>query len=889
MDALLKDDLSSIVAVSFPSIETDVVDKMVSFTNSLQEDITSRRLFGQLGSPWEFNLRDVFRWCELMVTESQTGTEGAAHFVDAIFVDRFRSKVDREMARKKFRTFFLTDIPPISYDFNIFHHFIQIGNVKSPRHLSNETDSYFGGAFQRTEPDILRTLQRPMETVARCVNMNWPCLLVGGTSSGKSTILRVLSESMNITLEEMPLTPSSDVSDLLGSFEQIDCEEWNRFLEQGIASLYRGSCRCLVNNNDQLHLLGKIINMYNLFTELRSQRNSDNPSRFVEESAITYDLIELFKNATTICEHFGTFAKKRVADVVNLFERLRERKVNSIDGGGVFRWVDGILVNSMLKGHWLHLENANLCTSSVLDRLNPLMEVGGELILTECGAFGDDNASGARIIKPHPNFRLFLSMKPSLGDVSRAMRNRCIEVCLLSEGGSEEAVDTEKNVNSFRITSSTLDSINCLQRLGVGLVSTAKKILLKYQGEVELVKSVNDEFVSKFSIQRVAEISMSLLAFGYQIDFALSVAQNLVYGTTEYVNELNNLFIAPASESDILFRHVRFWPMRVHYPLHAQILLNARVLELVITWEKIGKLPDGFLFLNSCLPLDSTSIYDKFEEYRMKSYSFHRSLLNLSLGNFLKSSVKVDRDLCIYYLSIISKKHLPLAKGVLEYLKSIERTEISNTMLNRVAQRVEEVATFHQLKYGKWDGSFPSVIEVSYMIAKGIADCRNFTCEITPFLFHLFEALDNLISYWSSSCFNAIANVDVSLLKHLILQRDKFWSFLRNASFVPPRNSSSFLNFDEEGFFVHLRWFNKVWTKFHKVHVRFDEDGSCKRTQLVFEAFQERLRSLTGVLSTSSDILWKKGGHPKVPFKAKYWEARHKLEVRFQQYTVIVD
>jgi len=47
--------------------------------------------------------------------------------------------------------------------------------------------------------------------------------------------------------------------------------------------------------------------------------------------------------------------------------------------------VDGILVSAMEKGYWLHLKNVNFCPSSVLDRLNPLMESDGELILTECG------------------------------------------------------------------------------------------------------------------------------------------------------------------------------------------------------------------------------------------------------------------------------------------------------------------------------------------------------------------------------------------------------------------------------------------------------------------------------------------------------------------------
>ena len=54
---------------------------------------------------------------------------------------------------------------------------------------------------------------------------------------------------------------------------------------------------------------------------------------------------------------------------------------------------------------------------------------------TECGIKEDEDggvAGKSRVVKPHPNFHLFLSMNPAFGEVSRAMRNRCIEVSLLA-------------------------------------------------------------------------------------------------------------------------------------------------------------------------------------------------------------------------------------------------------------------------------------------------------------------------------------------------------------------------------------------------------------------------------------------------------------------------
>jgi midasin len=45
---------------------------------------------------------------------------------------------------------------------------------------------------------------------------------------------------------------------------------------------------------------------------------------------------------------------------------------------GRFEWVDGALTRAIASGGWVLLDNANLCNPTVLDRLNPLLEPGGE-------------------------------------------------------------------------------------------------------------------------------------------------------------------------------------------------------------------------------------------------------------------------------------------------------------------------------------------------------------------------------------------------------------------------------------------------------------------------------------------------------------------------------
>jgi len=62
------------------------------------------------------------------------------------------------------------------------------------------------------------------------------------------------------------------------------------------------------------------------------------------------------------------------------------------------------------------IDNVNLCSPAVIDRLNGLLEPNGVL---ELGEKGIDSNGEIQTIKPHQNFRLFLAMDPKHGSISR--------------------------------------------------------------------------------------------------------------------------------------------------------------------------------------------------------------------------------------------------------------------------------------------------------------------------------------------------------------------------------------------------------------------------------------------------------------------------------------
>ena len=49
-----------------PSIPSSVRQRMIQFLEKLHVAANIDRSFGSIGGPWEFNLRDLLRWCQLL-------------------------------------------------------------------------------------------------------------------------------------------------------------------------------------------------------------------------------------------------------------------------------------------------------------------------------------------------------------------------------------------------------------------------------------------------------------------------------------------------------------------------------------------------------------------------------------------------------------------------------------------------------------------------------------------------------------------------------------------------------------------------------------------------------------------------------------------------------
>lgn len=387
-DVFKPEDLTLICRKVFPSIEEDEVTKLIRFVAELDEQVVSRRAFGNLGAPWEFNLRDTLRWLQLLVSQEFPGS--ARDFLDTIFVQRFRAESDRVRLRKLFETQYGLHEPRMSLFHNLSTKALQVGLGL----VSRDTVV--------TRPDAVSALKipqlGPMEALLISVKQNWPVVIVGSPGSGKTSMVNQLASVVGAHLLTFSMNADVDAMDLVGGYEQVDpSREIHRCLERLEELVRRKIVLSLGATQMYTQLLellqtGSVINFGAVLAHVHTISQEDD-----EASLLLKELQDL------------------------------QRFANQQIDGARFQWVDGILIRALEQGQWLVLDNANMCSSAVLDRLNSLLEPHGYLSINE-----HSTADGeARIVRPHPDFRIFMTMDPRFGELSRAMRNRAIEICLL--------------------------------------------------------------------------------------------------------------------------------------------------------------------------------------------------------------------------------------------------------------------------------------------------------------------------------------------------------------------------------------------------------------------------------------------------------------------------
>ncbi|KAK7028133.1 AAA ATPase midasin [Paramarasmius palmivorus] len=394
IDQLSPADLVLVCHHYYPDMDKDLLQAMITFNSSLNDAVTTQHAFGREGSPWEFNLRDVLRWCSLLHSSSSYVSR-PVDYLRQVYLHRFRNEPDRQHAQAIFdRIFGPSNLRNPSW--TISRDEIQIGTF----HIARM--NCLSGVLPAR---MLQCQLTALEAAGSCLSQSWLSILIGPKQNGKTTLVRHLAHLTGNRLHEISINSATDTMDILGGFEQVDPHN-----------------RILSIVHDVLSLISEVLRSSRLIT---SDLIDDYLTlrRYLSEKSLSHEF--LVNNSTRLLERVQTIEPRRA----QYLQRLISEGDLFSQKSGRFEWVDGPLVKAMKEGTWLLLDGANLCNPSVLDRLNSLCEEGGSLTLSEKG-FVDGKI---QVLEPTGGFRLFMSVDPQYGELSRAMRNRGIEIALVAD------------------------------------------------------------------------------------------------------------------------------------------------------------------------------------------------------------------------------------------------------------------------------------------------------------------------------------------------------------------------------------------------------------------------------------------------------------------------
>lgn len=183
VEPLSQQDLQFIAQSVHPEIEPKIIVKMVEFNELLVRQVSSGQ-WGLRGGPWEFNLRDIFRWCQAIVQDkNQGGQLHPGEHVGLIYADRMRTAQDREKVLRTYETIFGSGHPlPRGRDTHVYatDSWIQVGSAILPRGTHDRPDVSCAASLSGDERDLL-ILQRSLpalESLMQCVKFNWMAILV---------------------------------------------------------------------------------------------------------------------------------------------------------------------------------------------------------------------------------------------------------------------------------------------------------------------------------------------------------------------------------------------------------------------------------------------------------------------------------------------------------------------------------------------------------------------------------------------------------------------------------------------------------------------------------------------------------------------------------------
>ncbi len=430
----------------------------------------------------EFGLRQVLRWCRLLdVHDGGDGLESGVRVqpdpelcFDVIVLQGLAKSADREAATSIFRSVFnrsKTVWPQTPSVRNVDDLHVRVGwpIVRKGSYLNF---SSLGGFCQSLRASRTRCLQ----AMAIVVDAGWPCIVSGesGSISASVTVGTVESFAALSGQKLLKLKGGSflDADDLLGGYTQQDIQGELCKLRLRVLSVYNKmlSSNVISQPLSPNTLQRSLHDLEASITRVVSAETSFEPNEHGQQLMKSFGnvlsdsiaLLSAFGSGNSTFEELQTLAKE--VELISFHVLKSTQKTPP-----TFSWERSELVHAIERGDWVVFEDADQCSPSVLDRLNPLLELSTRapsyrnssqrqptrepVLLPEAPPNLDGSPA---VISPHPNFRLFLVVGDANGQrLSRAIIDRSIKLKLVKEtSASDEFRDA--------LSGSKPNPLNCL-------------------------------------------------------------------------------------------------------------------------------------------------------------------------------------------------------------------------------------------------------------------------------------------------------------------------------------------------------------------------------------------------------------------------------------------
>ncbi|KAM9018411.1 midasin isoform 3-T4 [Ara ararauna] len=916
VDPLSAEDMEFIGNTLFPAIDKSIIAKMVAFNNKIDKEVMVEKKWGQKGGPWEFNLRDLFRWCQLMLVDQSPGCYDPGQHVFLVYGERMRTREDKEMVISTFRDIFgqEADVYMGTREFHITPYNVQIGYSVLSR----------GNYIPRPGRNLslLHHSLQSLEFIMKCVHMSWMVILVGPAAVGKTSLVELLAHLTGHRLKIMAMNSAMDTTELLGGFEQVDINRpWQRLLEKvenAVNTLVRDSLLLTEICADDAEL---VLRAWSTFILNYKPRSLSEGGR-----SVTAELVSKLEGILILTQRLNnkinSYSKAEFAHLVEEFRRFKLQQAQAADcnSHGTFEWVDGMLVQALQSGDWLLMDNVNFCNPSVLDRLNALLEPAGVLTMSERGVIDGTIPT----IAPHPNFRLFLSMDPVHGEISRAMRNRGIEIYIPGEndGNVLDNLDLKLLLHSLGLVGDSIcdaliavhsetkaaiaGSVSSLSPLlqaavlivqqvqrGLGFAKSFYRACWEVYGRSQQLQ-INQQAVLELVTKHASSLTShetwgdSLLAMGLWPDClptGLFAAEDSLLSTVQSdaqvlmycLNRLNlkNCRTLPLTLQDLQKIMQSTNPESLKFSaveIDANWMDKMEVLQASVKlfiekatnqdWSLRAKWLSS---LAKSLPQVLDPVRIQLEAGAVALSSFYASPLSSGVSNMIKLLQPTMTDEHVMPLDPRwNMQFLDIIRNSMNFDTEMEHTDQLLILLKSVANRAvlfldREKRSYIEKNLITSKKPRNSVLRMSLDFRK---DPGSYTClphAVVVNLAAFFELWDAFAFHWVKSAQVALNDDDMHDMLYCLLWRDRFWAV------------SDTLTVDSPGLSLlslHWHWVMKhLIDRIPRMLIGSDEHKVSREIQSVSQHIQSCLANPTGI-SANMKILQKSLGRP-LPFKDK--------------------